>query len=325
MRRHLARLGLKLFWRLRSSRCHWRPTRNLRGCQTTSHHRAVVAFGVTAFDACVCQWCRRTLSRVLLGRLPVFGAGMGSSTVCTTSCCQHSPRAYRHGAGPEGTWPPTTGALDEDYIVFARARGALARNRDSNALRNALIPIVTEPGAVLGRLNCRALCLFSSTFTPPRASARCWWSPSRRRTSPWWSDSRRVGRRDSRREPAHGHCVRARRSANPLRRRRSVSEILRDRSRTFRREPHGADERRTVARITARVRVPPRRRPTRRLRAVHHAIDPKAQNLNAALSGPTRDFWFGTDSLGPRHLLAHARRLAHGVGSARSSSPSAQC
>ncbi len=27
-------------------------------------------------------------------------------------------------------------------------------------------------------------------------------------------------------------------------------------------------------------------------------IDPKAQNLNAALSGPTRDFWFGTDSLG---------------------------
>lgn len=27
-------------------------------------------------------------------------------------------------------------------------------------------------------------------------------------------------------------------------------------------------------------------------------IDPHAQNLNAALSGPTRDFWFGTDSLG---------------------------
>jgi peptide/nickel transport system permease protein len=27
-------------------------------------------------------------------------------------------------------------------------------------------------------------------------------------------------------------------------------------------------------------------------------IDPRAQNLNAALSGPTRDFWFGTDSLG---------------------------
>jgi peptide/nickel transport system permease protein len=27
-------------------------------------------------------------------------------------------------------------------------------------------------------------------------------------------------------------------------------------------------------------------------------IDPRAQNLNAALSGPTRDYWFGTDSLG---------------------------
>jgi peptide/nickel transport system permease protein len=27
-------------------------------------------------------------------------------------------------------------------------------------------------------------------------------------------------------------------------------------------------------------------------------IDPKAQNLNAALSGPTGHFWFGTDSLG---------------------------
>ena len=27
-------------------------------------------------------------------------------------------------------------------------------------------------------------------------------------------------------------------------------------------------------------------------------IDPREQNLNAALSGPTRDFWFGTDSLG---------------------------
>ena len=27
-------------------------------------------------------------------------------------------------------------------------------------------------------------------------------------------------------------------------------------------------------------------------------IDPHAQNLNASLSGPTRDFWFGTDSLG---------------------------
>lgn len=59
------------------------------------------------------------------------------------------------------------GALEQDYIVFARARGVPARSvLLSYGLRNALIPVVTAAGAVLGVLIAGAV-LVEFTFTLP--------------------------------------------------------------------------------------------------------------------------------------------------------------
>jgi peptide/nickel transport system permease protein len=59
------------------------------------------------------------------------------------------------------------GALEQDYIVFARARGLSERAvLSAYALRNAAIPIVTAAGAVLGALIAGAV-LVEVAFTLP--------------------------------------------------------------------------------------------------------------------------------------------------------------
>jgi peptide/nickel transport system permease protein len=108
------------------------------------------------------------LFAVLLGWFPVFGAGSG-----------FVDRAY-HLTLPalalaltvmalvvKLTRAAMIGALEQDYIVFARARGVSPRSvLLTYALRNALIPVVTAAGAVLGVLIAGAV-LVEFTFTLP--------------------------------------------------------------------------------------------------------------------------------------------------------------
>ena len=75
-------------------------------------------------------------------------------------------------------------ALDQDYVVFARARG-ISRPRVLMvyALRNALVPVVTAAGLILGYLLTGAGSSRSRSRCP--AWAPCSSTPSRSRTSRW--------------------------------------------------------------------------------------------------------------------------------------------
>jgi peptide/nickel transport system permease protein len=138
--------------------------------QRRSADRTVVAVSVVGVStpAFVSGVAFLYIFAVLLGWFPVFGAGGG-----------FVDRAY-HLTLPAFALALTVmalvvkltraamiGALEQDYIVFARARGVSAHGvLLSYALRNALIPVVTAVGAILGALIAGAV-LVEVAFTLP--------------------------------------------------------------------------------------------------------------------------------------------------------------
>lgn len=105
---------------------------------------------------------------VTLGWFPVFGAGAGIAD------------RFWHLALPAATLALTVmalvvkltrtamiDALEQDYVVFARARGlSFRRVLTAYALRNALIPVVTASGLILGYMLTGAV-LVEVTFALP--------------------------------------------------------------------------------------------------------------------------------------------------------------
>ena len=60
------------------------------------------------------------------------------------------------------------GALEQDYVTFARARGVPRRARDrAHALRNALVPSSPSAGLVLDRTCSTGAVLVETTFALP--------------------------------------------------------------------------------------------------------------------------------------------------------------
>jgi peptide/nickel transport system permease protein len=91
---------------------------------------------------------------VLLGWFPVFGAGDGfTDRLYHLTLPAFALALTVMALIVKLTRAAMIGALEQDYVTFARARG-LSRNSVlvRYALRNALVPIVTAAGAVLGVL-----------------------------------------------------------------------------------------------------------------------------------------------------------------------------
>jgi peptide/nickel transport system permease protein len=105
---------------------------------------------------------------VLLGWFPIFGAGGGFVDRLYHLTLPAVALALTVMAlVVKLTRAAMIGALEQDYIVFARARGVSAGSvLVTYALRNALVPIVTAAGAVLGALIAGAV-LVEVTFTLP--------------------------------------------------------------------------------------------------------------------------------------------------------------
>jgi peptide/nickel transport system permease protein len=108
------------------------------------------------------------LFAILLPWFPVFGRGSGFGdelwhlTLPATALAMHSS-AYvvKH------TRAAMINVLDQDFIVFARARGLSPRRVLLRyALRNALIPVITISGIILGGLIAGAV-LVEATFSLP--------------------------------------------------------------------------------------------------------------------------------------------------------------
>jgi peptide/nickel transport system permease protein len=91
---------------------------------------------------------------VLLGWFPVFGAGNGfGSRVYHLTLPAFALALTVMALVVKLTRAAMIGALEQDYVVFARARGVSRRAvLLAYALRNALVPIVTAAGTVLGVL-----------------------------------------------------------------------------------------------------------------------------------------------------------------------------
>ena len=85
---------------------------------------------------------------VALGWFPVFGQGSGRRRTGPSPDAPSSrTRADGHGLILKLTRTAMIGALETDYVTFARARGIPERRvLTAYALRNALIPIVTAGG-----------------------------------------------------------------------------------------------------------------------------------------------------------------------------------
>lgn len=132
--------------------------------------RAAVAFGVMGVStpAFVSSIVFLYLFAVLLGWFPVFGAGAGFfDRVYHLTLPAFALALTVMALVLKLTRAAMIGALEQDYIVFARARGASGRTVIfTYALRNALIPIVTAAGAVLGALIAGAV-LVEVAFTLP--------------------------------------------------------------------------------------------------------------------------------------------------------------
>ena len=105
---------------------------------------------------------------VLLGWFPVFGAGRGlHRPAVPPDAAGGRARADRDGARRQADAAAMIGALEQDYVSFARARGVPRGSvLLAYALRNALVPVVTAAGTVLGVLIAGAV-LVEVTFTLP--------------------------------------------------------------------------------------------------------------------------------------------------------------
>jgi peptide/nickel transport system permease protein len=105
---------------------------------------------------------------ILLGWFPVFGRGSGFGdelwhlTLPAIALATHtSAYVAKH------TRAAMINVLDQDYIVFARARGLSSRRVLLRyAFRNALIPVITISGIILGGLIAGAV-LVEATFSLP--------------------------------------------------------------------------------------------------------------------------------------------------------------
>jgi len=105
---------------------------------------------------------------VLLGWFPIFGAGGGFvDRIYHLTLPAVALALTVMALVVKLTRAAMIGALEQDYVVFARARGVSASSvLVTYALRNALVPIVTAGGAVLGALIAGAV-LVEVTFTLP--------------------------------------------------------------------------------------------------------------------------------------------------------------
>ena len=132
--------------------------------------RAVVALGVVGVStpAFTSGVAFLYLFAVLLGWFPVFGAGTGFTDRLYHLTLPALALALTVLAlVVKLTRAAMIGALEQDYVVFARARGVSRRAvLTTYALRNALVPVVTAAGAVLGVLIAGAV-LVEVAFTLP--------------------------------------------------------------------------------------------------------------------------------------------------------------
>ena len=168
---------------------------------------------------------------VVLGWFPVFGSGNGFfDRLYHLALPAFSLALTAMALVVKLTRTAMIDALDQDYVAFARARGiSYGRVLTAYALRNALVPVVTASGLILGYMLTGAV-LVEITFALPGMgsllveSVELQGHPGRaghrgRRRDP-----------DRARQPAHRHPVRRRRPAHPLRGRR-VSVTAPDRHR----------------------------------------------------------------------------------------------
>jgi peptide/nickel transport system permease protein len=132
--------------------------------------RAAVAFGVAGVStpAFVSGVAFLYLFAVLLDWFPVLGAGSGFFDRLYHLTLPAIALALTVMALIlKLTRAAMIGALEQDYVLFARARGAPERTVVfTYALRNALVPIVTAAGAVLGSVIAGAV-LVEVAFTLP--------------------------------------------------------------------------------------------------------------------------------------------------------------
>lgn len=138
--------------------------------QRRAADRAAVAFGVAGVStpAFVSGVAFLYFFAVLLNWFPVLGAGSGFFDRLYHLTLPAVALALTVMALVlKLTRAAMIGALEQDYVLFARARGASApRVVFIYALRNALIPIVTAGGAVLGAVIAGAV-LVEVAFTLP--------------------------------------------------------------------------------------------------------------------------------------------------------------
>jgi peptide/nickel transport system permease protein len=132
--------------------------------------RAAVAFGVAGVStpAFVSGVAFLYLFAVLLNWFPVLGGGTGFFDRLYHLTLPAIALALTVMALVlKLTRAAMIGALEQDYVLFARARGAPERSvLFTYALRNALVPIVTAAGAVLGSVIAGAV-LVEVVFTLP--------------------------------------------------------------------------------------------------------------------------------------------------------------
>ena len=164
---------------------------------------------------------RRRLSipvRGPLGWFPVFGAGSGLfDRLYHLTLPAFALALTVMALVLKLTRAAMIGALEQDYIVFARARGVSERAvLLTYALRNAAIPIVTAAGAVLGALIAGAV-LVEVAFTLPGVGSLLVESVEAKDIPMVQGLIVVIAVVIVARQPAHGSCLSRTRSANPLR------------------------------------------------------------------------------------------------------------
>jgi peptide/nickel transport system permease protein len=132
--------------------------------------RAIVALAVVALStpAFVSGVLLLYVFAVLLGWFPAFGAGSGFLDGLWHLTLPAFALAFiGTGYVLRHTRAAMLGTLDQDYVTFARARGLAPRRvLAAYALRNALIPVVTISGVILGFVVTGAL-LVENAFSLP--------------------------------------------------------------------------------------------------------------------------------------------------------------